>query len=356
MKISHWIRILSGALALATGGAGLRAQEIDAQISSDFVGIVGSEDQADALLVGLRNGTPVSLLAQDGRTVTIIPVSGPLGWGNAYIALSLAQEEFEQFGIANPNVVQLAVVLDGGDLVVNGSPMHVEGILRLFASTGNDWDRVATTIRVDFGPVREHWRTYEGRFERSGGRARLEDRDRPKGEAGWAREQQNPQPVDRGSQGQEERSRQNAQEQEPQNPEQQNINREQTNAARERESGQQAEQSQQRDQQVEQQNINREQTNAARERQSGQQVEQAQQRDQQNRQDEQAREREQQRAIQSPPGGNGAQQLQPREQQSRGQQNQQADSSKKNQQSTDQKDKDKKKPDQPQDDQDHPHN
>ena len=81
-------------------------QQIDAQgpvvverISTRFADVTCTEENARALVEALHNGTSVTLRGDDGQTAIFTPTAH-LGYGEAYIAMSLAVEalKVESFG------------------------------------------------------------------------------------------------------------------------------------------------------------------------------------------------------------------------------------------------------------------
>jgi hypothetical protein len=140
----------------------------DQEVSSQFVTFAGSPANALALVSGLRNGTPVLLTDANGQTTSFTPISGPLGYGNAVVALSLAQQNLAQLGIASPNPQQIAAELNGGVLstaagpsgttITAGTPTGTSapGILRLRAA-GQGWGAIATRVGANLGTAVNTW-------------------------------------------------------------------------------------------------------------------------------------------------------------------------------------------------------
>ena len=91
-------------------GAPTRAGE---SIAQDFSTFVGSETDSLALVEGLRAGTPVTL--EDETTSTTITPAAPMGYGNVFTTLALAQASLAEIGITEPTAEELGAA---GDLLV----------------------------------------------------------------------------------------------------------------------------------------------------------------------------------------------------------------------------------------------
>jgi len=141
-------------------------QQIDAQgpvvverISTRFVDSACNEENARALVEALHSGGSVTLRGNDGKTATF-NVSQKLGYGDAFIALSLAEEALRQAGItgcATPE--QWQAVLVGGELkggtITSSTTTTTErfpGVLVLRQQHGG-WGQVAQTTNVQLGTV-----------------------------------------------------------------------------------------------------------------------------------------------------------------------------------------------------------
>lgn len=109
-----------------------------------FTPLAGSSDNATALVQGLRQGTPVELTNPDGSTVSFVPQTKPMGYGNIRIALSLAKYQLASQGITDPTAEQLQTALAGtGDQ---------QGILQMRAS-GMGWGQIANSMGTKLGSV-----------------------------------------------------------------------------------------------------------------------------------------------------------------------------------------------------------
>ncbi|BAL24479.1 hypothetical protein [Azoarcus sp. KH32C] len=122
-------------------------------MSKTFSTLTGSEASAQILIDGLRSGTIVTL---DPGSATTIPVtvtpSGPMGYGNVFITLALAQATLTQAGLTAPTAAELAVALNGGTLQINGQPTTFRGVLAMRAS-GMGWGQIAKESGFNLGKV-----------------------------------------------------------------------------------------------------------------------------------------------------------------------------------------------------------
>ena len=130
------------------------AQATDA-LGDLFSTFAGSEDNAEALITGLHNGTAVDLTTTvDGQTATstITPATSKLGYGNVFLTLALAQEELTKLGITQPTSAQIQAALDGGSVTTGTGTTAVttqlSGVLTL-RDQGMDWKQVAQSLNVD---------------------------------------------------------------------------------------------------------------------------------------------------------------------------------------------------------------
>ena len=130
---------------------------VSGKISSDFSSFAGSTSNADALVGGLRNGTPITLTATDAKGVTtsttFSPPTGKMGYGNVYTSLALAKQQLAGLGITQPTAAQIQAALAGGTVTgANGQTTTLSGVLTLRAQ-GMGWGQIAHTLGYKLGPV-----------------------------------------------------------------------------------------------------------------------------------------------------------------------------------------------------------
>lgn len=132
---------------------------------TQFATVTCTEDNARKLIEALHSGNEVTLTSDKGESVTFKPTS-PLGYGEAYLAMSLAVETLRQNGItgcATPE--QWRSVLIGGPLsgatsisavssssASASSTSNFPGILVL-RQQGQGWGQIAQTTHVQLGTV-----------------------------------------------------------------------------------------------------------------------------------------------------------------------------------------------------------
>lgn len=121
------------------------------KLTSEFSAWAGSEENASALVNGLRTGSTITLnAAADGSAgpaqTTFSPTTKPMGYGNIRIALSMARVQLANQGIANPTPEQLQGALVG----TSGS--STQGILQMRAA-GMGWGQIANSTGVKLGAV-----------------------------------------------------------------------------------------------------------------------------------------------------------------------------------------------------------
>ena len=158
---------LTGAVSAAESDADLTTQTarmdryaaskgqsaVTSKTAADFSGFYG-QGNAQALASGLRSGSEISLTTQapDGSvsTATFTPPTRPMGNGNVFISMSLAQQRLTSAGITQPTAQQIQAAMVGGPLVPGGQP--VDGVLQMRAS-GMGWGQIAQAMGTKLGPV-----------------------------------------------------------------------------------------------------------------------------------------------------------------------------------------------------------
>src|SRR5687768_13251023 len=90
-----------------------------AQLSSQYASWAGGKSNADAIVAGLRNGAPVTLVttgpAQSVSLAGFTP-SGAMTYREVRSALAAAQQTLGRMGIAKPTAEQIQAALIGGDI------------------------------------------------------------------------------------------------------------------------------------------------------------------------------------------------------------------------------------------------
>jgi hypothetical protein len=145
----------SGALQAAnppTSSSGTKDSALrpEGELTEKFTAFAGSTQNAQALVDGLRNGTPITLTGSSGSSSKITPSTQPMGFGNVNIALSLARQELAQQGITQPTPAQIQAALTGGTITTTTGSSTLTGILTL-RSQGMGWGAIANSLGFKLG-------------------------------------------------------------------------------------------------------------------------------------------------------------------------------------------------------------
>jgi hypothetical protein len=120
------------------------------KLADEFATLAGSQDNAEKLVVGLRNAKPVTMkeVSPVAVEVSFSPPTRPLSFSDVHKALSLAQAQLKSKNIESPTPAQLKASLAGGELPnAHGDMTHIIGILPLH-KRGMSWDQIARVLRV----------------------------------------------------------------------------------------------------------------------------------------------------------------------------------------------------------------
>jgi hypothetical protein len=179
-KFDDRLMAFCSALALALSGATMLhaqnateggesgpaiADKPTADLIADYSVFAGSEDNAEALVNGLRLGEPAVLVSGGGET-TIDVVTEPMGYGNIKIALALAEQELARQGITEPTPGQIAIALNGGTIDTVDGSVDYPGILTLRAE-GRGWGEIANSLGFRLGEVMRSKRPDNAKPERN---------------------------------------------------------------------------------------------------------------------------------------------------------------------------------------------
>jgi len=105
-----------------------------ARLSSQYASWAGGKSNADALVGGMRGGTPVTLVTPSGvgRSASIVGFTpaAPMTYGAIQAALSGARQTLARLGVNNPTAEQIQAALIGGELeLASGNTRMVAGTL-----------------------------------------------------------------------------------------------------------------------------------------------------------------------------------------------------------------------------------
>jgi hypothetical protein len=133
------------------------AQNADTLVQR-YTDLARSKENAQALVTGLRDGTPLTL--NSGNTTTVIDApTGKMGYGNVDNALALAEASLQKQGITNPNAEQLKTSL--------------LSVLQMRAD-GRGWGEIANSLGLRLGDVKR-----ADKAERVAGAERAQRPERP---------------------------------------------------------------------------------------------------------------------------------------------------------------------------------
>lgn len=148
--------LAEGAAADAASGVrddmmAIRAEVlVSARLAGEFEALAGSQQNAQSLIIGLRNAKPVKMTAAAPLPldVSFTPPTRPMSFADVHKALSLAQAQLQAKHIDHPTPAHLKASLAGGELPnANGEMTSVIGILPLHRR-GMSWNQIARALRV----------------------------------------------------------------------------------------------------------------------------------------------------------------------------------------------------------------
>lgn len=137
------------------------------KLATQYRDLAGSSANAKALVAGLRDAQPITLVASAGGvtplapSVTFTPATQKLGYGSINIALSLAQADLAKQGISNPSPAQLAAALNGGAITSATGSVTFAGVLAQ-RQAGLGWGQIANAMGVRLGSVVSASKTDKG--------------------------------------------------------------------------------------------------------------------------------------------------------------------------------------------------
>lgn len=122
------------------------------KLATQYSDLAGSTENANALVVGLRDAQPVTLVASTSPSATFTPATSKLGYGSINTALSLAQADLAKQGITNATPAQLAAALNGGTIATVTGSVTLAGVLAQ-RQAGLGWGQIANAMGVRLGSV-----------------------------------------------------------------------------------------------------------------------------------------------------------------------------------------------------------
>jgi hypothetical protein len=118
-----------------------QAHDYNERLVTEFMPLVGSREETQALVSSLRDGRPA------GATDAAIPAAAtaPLSYGETRFALKLAQGRLAQDGVTQPSTAQLEAALYGGTLDSATGPKVLAGVLPQH-DRGVSWGSLAQDV------------------------------------------------------------------------------------------------------------------------------------------------------------------------------------------------------------------
>lgn len=138
--------------------AATRGQEtVIGRTADTFATFAGSRENAVSLATGLRNSSEISLTGASGSdSTTFTPTTRPMGHGNVFNSLALAQQRLASEGITEPTPQQIEAALNGGTITVgegaDAKTVELQGVLQMRAD-GMGWGQIAQAQGTKLGPV-----------------------------------------------------------------------------------------------------------------------------------------------------------------------------------------------------------
>jgi hypothetical protein len=120
------------------------------QLASEFEIFAGSHQNAQNLVIGLRNAKPVKMTAAAAPNIEVsfTPPTRPMSFSDIHNALLLAMAQLQSKHINSPTPAQVKASLAGGELPnADGDMTRVIGILPLHRR-GMGWEEIARALRV----------------------------------------------------------------------------------------------------------------------------------------------------------------------------------------------------------------
>ena len=123
--------------------------------------LAGGPDNAEALVLALRNGATVRLAVPNSHagapelmdTMVFETPLGAMGWAEVAIALGVTGEVLARAGVMEPERAQLQAALLGGVIELGERSVVTPGVLRLRAD-GLEWPEIARMAGARAGTVR----------------------------------------------------------------------------------------------------------------------------------------------------------------------------------------------------------
>jgi hypothetical protein len=123
---------LAAALAVAANAMAATAPASETtRLMTQYTDFVGGKANAEALVTGLRNGSPITIVTSGAdHTVSIagFTPSAPMSYSSVASALAGAQRSLARMGITRPTAEQIQAALIGGEVLLpSGATAQMRG-------------------------------------------------------------------------------------------------------------------------------------------------------------------------------------------------------------------------------------
>ncbi len=135
--------------------------QVTSRTADTFTAFAGSRENAVSLVTGLRKGSEITLTdstsdSASSSSTTFTPVTKPMGNGNAFNSLALAQQRLASEGITEPTPQQIEAALNGGEITIgegaDAKTVQLDGVLQMRAD-GMGWGQIAQAQGTKLGYV-----------------------------------------------------------------------------------------------------------------------------------------------------------------------------------------------------------
>jgi len=120
------------------------------RMSDRYLAFAGSSTNFEALAVGLRHGSRVTLNEGTPSETFFDPPTRPMGYGNITRAIDLASRQLAAGGITDPTPAEIQAAMMGGSCSRCTGGVPLQGVLQL-RNQGMGWGEIAHAIGVHPG-------------------------------------------------------------------------------------------------------------------------------------------------------------------------------------------------------------
>lgn len=113
-------------------------QQVSSTLAGNYTQLAGSQDNANALVNGLRTGQSITLTSKSGTSTTVEGSGKSMGWGGVNNTLALVQASLQKANITNPTGSELALAVSS---------------ITALRSAGMGWGQIAQSMGLNLGAV-----------------------------------------------------------------------------------------------------------------------------------------------------------------------------------------------------------